>query len=128
MVFTPKLKKITPQANIHIQGQFLEQVESCKFLGVILDNRLNWAAHMKYLSNKVAKSVGILSKIRKYLNRKLIIAMYYAFIYPLLLYCNICWGNATQCSMWWVFRLKKNAVELLCLQEGETGLPHSLSR
>ena len=39
--------------------------------------------------------------------------LYYAFVYPLLLYCNIIWGNTSQTNLWCIFKLKKMAIRLI---------------
>ena len=31
-----------------------------KFLGVIIDSKLNWAAHILYIKNKISKSIGMM--------------------------------------------------------------------
>ena len=41
----------------------IEQVDHIKFLGVIINSKLTWHDHMKLVSSKVSKSIGLLSKI-----------------------------------------------------------------
>ena len=114
MVFTPKFSKNTPEAKIKINNVSLTQVYECKFLGVQMDSRFTWEKHAAYMGKKIAKSVGIISKARKSLNQKSTLSLYYAFIYPLLLYCNLSWGNATQAITWCIFKLQKRALRLIC--------------
>ena len=92
MLFTPKKFKNTPIAKIQINNVNLTQGYECKFLGIQMDNRVNWSKHTSYIANKVAKLVEIISRARKYLNHKSTISLYYAFIHPLLLYCNFFMG------------------------------------
>ena len=37
--------------------------------------------------------MGIIIKARKYLNRKSLLDLYHAFVYPYLTYCIEAWGN-----------------------------------
>ena len=37
--------------------------------------------------------MGIIIKSRKYLNRKLLLNLYHAFVFPYLTYCIEIWGN-----------------------------------
>ena len=91
--------KITSANNeLKIEGETISEVTKTKFLGVIIDNRLNWQHHINYISSKVAKGIGIIIKVRKVLDNKLLLSLYYAFIYPYLMYCNNVWGNA--CSVY----------------------------
>ena len=46
------------QLNSHI----IEKENSLKFLGVILDEHLNWKKHIQLIENKVSKNVGVLYK------------------------------------------------------------------
>ena len=65
------------------------------------------------MTSKVAKSVGIISKARKILDRKILETLYYTMIYPYLLYCNIIWGNCNATTIWPIFKLQKMAVRLI---------------
>ena len=42
---------------LHIGGQPLEKIEHTKFLGVILDRKMNWKKkpHANHISNKIAE-------------------------------------------------------------------------
>src|SRR6218665_368353 len=40
----------------------LTQVRSTKFLGVFVDQHLDWKEHINYISAKVARNVGILTR------------------------------------------------------------------
>ena len=68
MVFGPKRKlRTNEQIEVNISGQKLDVVTKTKFLGLILDNELSWKPHTLYIAQKMAKSVGILSRARKIL-------------------------------------------------------------
>ena len=76
-------KKIPPaKIKIYVRQEEIEQVQKCKFLGVILDSKLNWKDHLKYLSTKVAKTIGILGKAHKVFNKATLISLYYSFLKP----------------------------------------------
>ena len=47
MLFRTKGKKITGDVSIKISNQEVTQVDHTKFLGVIIDNKLNWSYHIK---------------------------------------------------------------------------------
>ena len=48
---------------ISIGDSVLQGVQSLSFLGVTIDENLNWKAHIKSVSLKISRSVGVLSKI-----------------------------------------------------------------
>ena len=80
--------------NVTIEGESIDIVKETKFLGILLDNSLNWKAHSAYISKKRSKSIGILTRARKLLDRETLRQLYFAFLYPYLNYCLIIWGNA----------------------------------
>ena len=56
------------------------------FLGINLDNKLKFNSYIKSFVSKVAKSNGILYRIRKFLSMEAHFNFYYAFVYPYLSY------------------------------------------
>ena len=66
---------------------------STKYLGVFIDNKLNFEEHILTLENKIARSVGILSKVRYNFPLKTLLQLYHALIHPLLTYGIVVWGS-----------------------------------
>ena len=71
----------------------LNRVTFTKFLGVIIDGKLSFARHVSYINNKISNGMVIIIKARKYLNRKSLLDIYHAFVYPYITYCIEVWGN-----------------------------------
>ena len=44
-----------------ISNHVIERQEFIKFLGVLLDENLNWKEHIKCTENKIVKNLGLLS-------------------------------------------------------------------
>ena len=55
--------------NVVMQQNTMDRVNSTKFLGLIIDAKLKWHEHIQLVKHKIARSVGILYKIRHYLNK-----------------------------------------------------------
>ena len=53
-----------------------------------------WHEHILHVKHKIARSVGILYKIRHYLNKETLLKMYYTFVFPYLIYGAEIWGSA----------------------------------
>ena len=96
-----------------IDGTQIEIITQTKFLGIVLDNGLTWKNHLLYLSQKLSKSIGILSRARRFLNKKTLLQLYYSFLYPYITYCNIIWGNAPDYVLWPIFRAQKRAIRII---------------
>ena len=77
-----------------IDGKRIMEVSETKFLGVIIDNKLNWKPHIRHVCTKDAKGIGIILKARKVFNHETLSTLYYTFVYPYLNYCIHVWGRA----------------------------------
>ena len=67
----------------------VERVTSTKFLGVILDENINWNAHIAIINNKISKVLGIMYKAKPFLDKPSLKLVYNAFLNPYLTYANI---------------------------------------
>ena len=67
----------------------VNQTSYQKHLSMFLDNKLNFSKHLKYITNKVNKSSGILSKLQMTLLRQSLVTKYKSFIRPHLDYNDI---------------------------------------
>ena len=112
MVFNLGKKKLETTDPVHINGNKLKKVDTSKFLGVIIDYKLNWLPHIQYIKNKISKRIGILSKARKCLSVSSLITMYYCFIYPYIIYCVEAWGST--CSTY-LLTLSKLQKKVMCI-------------
>ena len=54
--------------SIFINGNKINRVKSCKYLGILIDENLNWPDHINYLKTKVTQITGILYKSRDFLS------------------------------------------------------------
>src|SRR6218665_1543207 len=79
--------------HISIDGNIIKQVFSTKFLGIHIDQYLTWEDHIKVISNKISKNLGIIRKIGHLLPTKVLTSLYYTLINPYLLYGNTVWSS-----------------------------------
>ena len=111
MVFHRSRIKINNQ-NILLDDSQLEQINFTKFLGVIIDDKLNFINHIAYIKNKISKGLGIIIKARKYLSKKILINLYNTFVLPYLIYCVEIWGNACDTHLDPIIKLQKKLFAL----------------
>ena len=62
----------------------IRQVESARFLGVQINRSLTWKNQITNICNKIAKTTGILCRVRHYLLRNVMRGLYDALIHPYL--------------------------------------------
>ena len=74
MIMLPRKKNLTSQNEVILRNEakFLcvIKVNKAKFLGVIIDQHLNWKDHISMISQKISKSCGITYRIRNTLDIK----------------------------------------------------------
>ena len=74
-----KYMLITSPRKKYIQMNILniERKSYIKYLGIYLDEHLNWKSQITYVNNKAAKNIGIFYKLRHYLNIHMLKQLYY---------------------------------------------------
>ena len=58
----------------------LNKTESLKYLGMIIDHKLDWTSHMAHAKNKISKDVSIMLRARNYVTRIHFILPIYNYI------------------------------------------------
>ena len=81
---------------LNIKRKKLEQTSKYKYLGVYFDEALNWNAHVEHVCKKLSRVTGVLSKLRYSLDIDLLKTIYYALVYPHILYGVMSWGCASE--------------------------------
>ena len=113
MLFTLSPTVRASRLNILINDTPINRVSSTKFLGVQLDESLTWTTHISYISGKIAKSLGILKKVKHSLNRHTLTMLYYTLIYPYLSYCILIWGKTSAVHLDKLVKLQKKAIRVI---------------
>ena len=81
---------------ISFDGKLSAQVDSVRYLGVILSNKLDWNKHITYLPGILSSSAGILSKLKHFIPLKLLVVVYYGIVQSCLQYAVTSWDNAAR--------------------------------
>ena len=72
--------------NFRISGQKINIMKETKYLGMIMDEHLNFKNHMDTVKLKLNRANGLLAKLRHYVNPALLRTIYYAIFEPHLQY------------------------------------------
>ena len=94
MIIT-KNRRCTQNFQLKINRKKLERCRSYKYLGLFVDENLNWKIHIKHLVKKLSNACGIISKLRHCVDTHTLKMVYYALVYSYIRYCNIVYGNAS---------------------------------
>ena len=120
VIFHPPQKNVQGlKLNLKINDQQLNREFFIKYLGVMIDSNLNWKKHAESVVKKIRRSVGILSKIRYYVSTEILMNLYYALVYPLIMYGLIVWGNTYETTIKPVFVIQKREVRVITFSNFE---------
>ena len=106
-------KRGNPKLHVCIEDTLLEEKQNITFLGVIIDNKLQWRDHIKLVCSKISKSIGILCYLRHAYPIHILRLLYMSLIFSYLNYCNVVWGSAYECHLRPVLTLQKKAVRII---------------
>jgi hypothetical protein len=84
--------KVISRPVLKIDDTELEYVDNFCFLGIILDVNLSWKGHVDSISKKLAKIIGIMTKLKHFLPQPTLKIMYDSLIGSHLNYGIKCWG------------------------------------
>ena len=115
MVFKPRQKLSICNIKISIlDNQNIVKVKETNFLGVILDENLNWKSEILHVTKKVAKSIGIISRCSFFLLKSSLRMLYYSLrIYPYFYYCNIVWASTYKTNLRRLVILQKRIIRII---------------
>lgn len=105
--------KSVSSTNLILNGSPLQKTDTFKYLGVIIDKNLTWKNHINIVCKKISKNIGILSKLRHYLDTDSLKQVYYSLIYPYLQYGLIIWGNTYKTRLNQLHILNNKAIRLM---------------
>ena len=71
MIFCAKNKMYSKgELRIIVDNATVEQVDQTKFLGVHIDSKLNWTAHIDHVATKISKNIGSITRAKKLLYKQ----------------------------------------------------------
>ena len=99
MIFrNEKMPKIDNNFELMIDGVKIERVgkdfetKSFKFVGVNLDEFLNWEYHINHVKNKLSSAIYALNQVKNYISSNTMKTIYNSLFQPHLEYSIITWG------------------------------------
>lgn len=110
IIFRPKNKPIDYPIQLQFNNTLIESVNSCKFLGVFFRSDLGWGDHVNHVRLRVARSIGVINRIRYLLPIQAKKQLYFALIHSQLVYCNLIWGTCNKTDTARLLSLQKRAL------------------
>ena len=81
--------------DIYLGNDLLQWVDNIKYLGVIIDNKLNFNMQLNSINAKISKCTGIIYRLKTFLPKSILLNLYYSLFYPYLIHNIIIWGGVS---------------------------------
>ena len=98
---------------IEIDKTKISRVNVTKFLGVLIDEKLNWKDHISSVRSKLSKSLFTLNRAKHVLNQDAMLTVYNSIILPHLTYCCELWGNTYKSNLHDIVILQKKIIRVI---------------
>ena len=108
-----KLINDNEEIDIMLNSTALKEVDSIKFLGVIIDKKLTWLPHIEHLQNKLKIAIATIKRIKKYIPEKNFKTIYHSLFESHMTYCISVWGGIANTHLQKIFVLQKRCIRLL---------------
>ena len=95
-------------------------MQSTKYLGVQVDNTLDWREHTKKISSKVSRAIGFLEHARSFLPEESLRILYTGIVEPHFHYCSSVWGSFGATEINQLQKMQNFAVHIVTGSNFET--------
>jgi len=80
--------------NINIGGSTINQSSSVKYLGITVNNTLNWSTHILNICTKIRPIISMINRMRKWMPAPVLQTIYSTYVQPHFDYGITIWGNS----------------------------------
>ena len=106
-------KTATQKPKILRHGRPIAVNSHAKYLGLWIDDNLNFDIHLKFADRKIAYAVGTLNKLKCYFPKKYPLQLYHILIYLHLLYAIPIWGSTYKSYLHKISFLQNKVVKIV---------------
>ena len=111
MIFHNYQKTITENdiPRLAINGIPIERVTVFNFLGITINEYMNWQSHSLKIANKISRTLGVMNCLKRYLPSSALKLMYDSLVLSHLQFGITCWGFEWER----IFKLQKRALRII---------------
>ena len=88
-------------------------IPAVKFLGIYIDNKLNFEYHIKYIQKKISSSLFVINRVKNLLNERSLKTLYTSLIQSHLEYAVIIWSTCNLSSLQPLIIMQKKAIRII---------------
>ena len=93
-MFFGKIKTYSKKEQINIDKERIENVDSIRFLGITIDNKLSFKNYIDVVIQKLIKFIGLFHRLRKFLSKSQMIQVFKSYVQPVVQYGILIYGNS----------------------------------
>ena len=113
IIFRHPNKEINYDLKIKIEGKKLIPSKYVKYLGLLIDEHLNWSYHVDLIAPKLNRAIGMLSKIRHYVSEPILRSIYFGIFSSTLNYGSQIFGQFQNKHVNRLIRLQDRAIRII---------------
>jgi hypothetical protein len=87
------------------------EVETTKFLGLLIDSNLNWKTHIQYIIPILSSACFAMRTVTSIMKIETLKLVYFAYFHSIMSYGIIFWGNSTDRKK--VFYIQKRIIRIM---------------
>ena len=113
LIINRKLNSPPVNINITCPAGSIKSVNNAKYLGIYLEYKLNFLDHIKIVETKVARSIGILYRLKCVLPKDALLQLYHALVHSYFTYKLTVWGETFPTYISKLHRLQNKAIRIV---------------
>ena len=98
---------------LKFEDEIIKQSTQERFLGVIIDNKLNWNIHRQAIAQKLSRNAGVIFRARYFFTTDTLKTLYYSFIQSHINFCPTVWGTGPKHQLEKIFVAQKKAIRAI---------------
>ena len=100
--------------NLMMAGTPIQRKSEARFLGVIVDEKLNWTIHIKTVKSKMSRYIGIMDKIKSFLPKQARLQIFHSLVQSHINFCSLVCFFRPNLILSFFLPTKRRGCALLC--------------
>ena len=110
---SPNMRNNNDTLSYVLNGETVCSSNSAKYLGIIINNQLSFKTYVSNLESKIARSVGVIAKLRNHLPNNTLLTLYYSLVHSHFLYALPVWASTHKTYLTKLQRLLNKALRII---------------
>ena len=104
-------RKINCDVDIKSNSNQITRVNKTKFLGIMIDEQLNWKEQIHQVQTGLSRITGVMYRASHVLGTASLLTLYHSLFLTIMGYCCDIWGNACATNLHCITVLQKRQLD-----------------